>query len=394
MGDAGPHYTDSSGGFSLGVPSRRTGTTPASGSTVLPYIPQTGVSPTAEADSCARMEALLQNMASHQQMMQFQMNQFIMMQEQHNKRTSDQLSLLTQAVEALMQTNPPAQRPRQQQQQQQPLPDAHLPPLGASRPSAAAPASQHPPVQPARVPLPAAPPAAQRAAADVDAAAAVAEPSHDPQRALSFSVGTIESALVADTSALSQTDAPQPSQNASATLPGDSEGAADVSTETAAAVAAVSDRQSNSALSFGRSAQFSPKKRAHETSVLSSHSYISSSSARVVSGFRDAAAAASVPPHSVLDGISDAVKRGTTAAPAASAAAAAVDKRAPATTSGKASEAPAFYADTRPKRGVAEVASAASRPDVDASHGHIDSEDNYSPDTREFMEEWGLLGDV
>ena len=335
------------------------------------------------------MEALLQNMASHQQMMQFQMNQFIMMQEQHNKRTSvclhnallahawstppptsinaqDQLSLLTQAVEVLMQ-NPPAPRPRQQQQQQ-PLPDAHLPPLGAKRPSAAS-ASQHPPLQSARVPLPAAPPAAASGAADVDAAAtAVAEPSHDPQRALSFSVGTIESALVADTSALSQRDAPQPSHDASATLSGDNEGAADVSTETAAAVAAVSDHQSNSALSFGRSAQFSPKKRVHDTSVLSSHSYISSSSARVVSGFRDAAAAAV--PHSVLDGISDAVKRGTTAAPAAaaSAPAAAADRRAPATTSGKASEAPAIYADTHPKRGVS---SAASRPDADTSHGHI-----------------------
>eukprot|EP01064_Diplonema_japonicum_P015598 TRINITY_DN2332_c1_g1_i1.p1 TRINITY_DN2332_c1_g1~~TRINITY_DN2332_c1_g1_i1.p1 ORF type:complete len:272 (+),score=53.30 TRINITY_DN2332_c1_g1_i1:74-817(+) len=66
---------------------------------VPPYMPQPGSY--TEQDPNNTAHALLVSMANQQQLIQLQLNHFVMMQEQHNKRVLDQLSDLTQKIEKL-----------------------------------------------------------------------------------------------------------------------------------------------------------------------------------------------------------------------------------------------------------------------------------------------------
>eukprot|EP01061_Rhynchopus_euleeides_P048017 TRINITY_DN9987_c0_g1_i2.p2 TRINITY_DN9987_c0_g1~~TRINITY_DN9987_c0_g1_i2.p2 ORF type:complete len:103 (+),score=27.28 TRINITY_DN9987_c0_g1_i2:104-412(+) len=57
----------------------------STGQTVMPYIP---VCDESSSSDLASLQSMIASIASQQQLMQLQLNQFVMMQEQHNKRTA------------------------------------------------------------------------------------------------------------------------------------------------------------------------------------------------------------------------------------------------------------------------------------------------------------------
>ncbi|KAJ9466719.1 hypothetical protein DIPPA_18422 [Diplonema papillatum] len=66
---------------------------------VPPYMPQ--IDADVEAQDVGSMHALLVTLLNQQQLMQLQLNQFVMMQEQSNKKTTEQLSVIAKHVTML-----------------------------------------------------------------------------------------------------------------------------------------------------------------------------------------------------------------------------------------------------------------------------------------------------